>query len=99
MTKAHGETPKQVLADAGYGNEEDLQALEDRGIDGYVALAREGKTAGAVDPDRHPAKARMAEKLATPGGRKRYAHRKWQAEAPVGWIKEAMGFRRFGFRA
>ena len=43
-----GETPAQVLADAGYCNERDLQALKERDIDGYVALGREGGTAAAV---------------------------------------------------
>ena len=93
-----GETPEQVLADAGYGNEHDLGELEKRGIDGYVALAREGKVPAKVDPEEYPARARMADKLATEDGRRRYARRKWQAEAPVGWIKEVMGFRRFSFR-
>ena len=93
-----GETPAQVLADAGYCNEPDLQALKERDIDGYVALGREGGTAPAVDADEHPAKVRMAEKLESEEGRRRYARRKWMAEAPVGWIKEVMGFRRFSFR-
>ena len=93
-----GETPAQVLADAGYCNERDLQALKERDIDGYVALGREGGTAAAVDADEHPAKARMAEKLESEDGRRRYARRKWMAEAPVGWVKEVMGFRRFSFR-
>ena len=93
-----GEPPEQVLADAGYCNESNLQALKERDIDGYVPLAREGKAAGDPDPEQYPAKARMAEKLATDEGRKRYARRKWMAEAPVGWIKEVMGFRRFSFR-
>ena len=93
-----GETPEQVLADAGYCNEPNLQALKERDIDGYVPLAREGKAAADPDPDRYPAKARMAEKLATEEGRRRYARRKWMAEAPVGWIKEVMGFRRFSLR-
>ena len=93
-----GETPAQVLADTGYCNEPDLQALKERDIDGYVALGREGGTAAAVDADEHPAKAHIAEKLESDEGRRRYARRKWMAEAPVGWIKELMGFRRFGFR-
>ena len=93
-----GETPEQVLADAGYCNEPNLQALKERDIDGYVSLAREGKAAPAVDADEHPAKARMAEKLESDEGRRRYARRKWMAEAPVGWVKEVMGFRRFSFR-
>ena len=93
-----GETPQQVLADAGYGNERDLRELEKRGVDGYVALAREGRAPARVDPEAHPARARMAARLATEEGRRRYARRKWQAEAPIGWIKEALGFRRFSFR-
>ena len=92
------EAPDQVLADAGYGNERDLRELEKRDIDGYVALSREGKAPAKVDPDEYPARARMAEKLATEAGRRRYGRRKWMAEAPIGWIKEAMGFRRFSFR-
>ncbi len=93
-----GETPRKVLADAGYGNEGDLAALEDREIDGYVALGREGKEVEKADSERYPARARMVEKLATPEGRAVYAKRKWMAEAPIGWIKEAMGFRRFSLR-
>ena len=93
-----GGTPGQVLADAGYGNEQDLRELEKRGVDGYVALGREGKAPARIDPEKYPARARMADKLATDEGRRRYGRRKWQAEAPIGWIKEAMGFRRFSFR-
>ena len=92
------EKPKQVLADAGYYNEADLQALEDRGVDGYVALGREGKRAVAVDGNQYPAKSRMGRKLATPAGRAEYARRKWLSEAPHGWIKHGLGFRRFGLR-
>ena len=93
---AFGETPEQVLADAGYCSEPNLQALKERDIDGYVSLAREGTAVMDPDPDKYPAKARMAKKLASEEGRRRYARRKWMAEAPV--IKEVMGFRRFSFR-
>ena len=31
-------------------------------------------------------------------GRARYARRTWLSEAPNGWIKEVLGFRRFSFR-
>ncbi len=98
MEATHGERPETVLADAGYCNEDDLEALEARGVDGYVALGREGRRAVAVDAARHPAKARMAEKLATSAGRVQYAQRKWLSEAPNGWIKEVLGFRRFSLR-
>ena len=93
-----GDAPDQVLADAGYGNEQDLRELERRSVDAHVALGREGRVPARVDPEEHPARARMAARLATDEGRRQYARRKWQAEAPIGWIKEALGFRRFSFR-
>ena len=92
------EKPKQVLADAGYCNEADLQTLEARGVDGYIALGREGKRAVGVDPRKYPAKCRMRKKLASLAGQVAYARRKWIAEAPHGWIKEGLGFRRFSLR-
>ena len=94
----HGERPATVLADAGYCNEADLAKLQALGVDGHVALGREGRRQVAVDAENHPAKAAMAEKLATEAGRAQYAQRKWLAEAPIGWIKEALGFRRFSLR-
>ena len=60
--------------------------------------AGEGRRAVAVDAARHPAKARMAEKLSMEAGRVQYAQRKWLSEAPNGWIKEVLGFRRFSLR-
>ena len=81
------EKPKQVLADAGYCNEGDLQALEARGVDGYVALGREGKRAVGVDPRKYPAKSRMGKKLASLAGQVEYARRKWIAEAPP-WLDQ-----------
>ncbi len=40
----------------------------------------------------------MAAKPATEAGRAQDAERKWLSEAPVGWIKQAPGFRRFSVR-
>ncbi len=90
--------PERVLADAGYCNERDLKDLEERGVDGYVAPGREGKQAATRDLEKHPATGRMVEKLATPAGRAAYAERKWLSEAPNGWIKHVLGFRRFSLR-
>ena len=98
VEETFGVKPAVVLADAGYCNEEDLATLEERGIDGYVALGREGKARGDVDKETLPATHRMGEKLASPEGRGLYAKRKWLSEAPNGWIKEILGFRRFSFR-
>ena len=93
----YGHTPTTVLADAGYRNERDLQELETRGIDGYVALGREGRSASGRSP-RGPATRRMQTKLHTPQGQQTYAQRKWLVEAPIGWIKRILGFRQFGMR-
>lgn len=90
--------PEHLLADAGYRNEDDLATLASRDIDAYVSLGREGKAGVEVDPDCHPATARMAEKLATADGKVRYAERKWISEAVNGWIKRVLGFRQFSVR-
>ena len=93
-----GERPETVLADAGYCNEAGLAALKERAVNAYVALGREGKHEIRVNADKYPATARMGKKLATSSGRAQYAQRKWLSEAPNGWIKEALGFRRCGLR-
>ena len=94
----HGERPATVLADAGYCNERDLATLEERGMDGHVALGRERRRNVAVDAEAYPATARMAQKLGTEAGAAQYAQHKWLSEAPNGWIKEVLGFRRFSLR-
>ena len=93
-----GRMPGEELADVGYCNEADLVELEARNIRGHVALGREGRKHANVDRDRRPATHRMGEHLATEEGRAAYAERKWLSEAPNGWIKEALGFRRFSLR-
>ena len=98
LAETVGEQPETVLADAGYSNERDLADLETRGIDGDVSLGREGKAARPRDPEKYPATSRMAEKLSRPAGRAAYAERKWLSEAPNGWIKHVLGFRRFSLR-
>ena len=99
VQEIYGKQPETVLAEADYGNERDLAELEARGIDGYVALGREGKKATKKgDPKTAPATWRVAEKLATAVGRALCATRKWRSEGPHGWIKEVLGFRRFSVR-
>ena len=98
LEKTFGVMPETALADAGYCNEAELARLEERGVDACVALARDGSKRPAAGPVICPATRRMAEKLATPEGKARCARRKWLSEAPNGWIKEAMGFRRFSVR-
>lgn len=92
-----GSLPTQVLADSGYRSESNLRMLEDREVDGYVAMGREGTGPKAIAPDK-VATRRMARKLGTKRGRKRYAKRKHVGEPPFGWIKHVMGFDRFSLR-
>ena len=88
VSESFGVEPEVVLADAGYCNEADLAALEQRGIDAHIALGREGKEQAAIDPQRRAATHRMGEKLASAKGKAQYAKRKWISEGPNGWVKE-----------
>lgn len=90
--------PQEVLADAGYRSEDNLQALENKQIDGYVSLGREGKPQSVVSGSENPATSRMQEKLATEKGRKTYGRRKGIVEPVNGWIKSVLGFRQFSLR-
>ena len=90
--------PAMTLADAGYASEETLRELEKRGLPACVALGREGKSDRRVNAAKYPAKARMAEQLKTPEGKAHYRRRKVIPEPVFGWIKQALGFRRFSMR-
>lgn len=90
--------PEHCLADAGYRQKEDLQTLEEKGMDGYVSLRREGIKTGEIDASRYPAAARMAERLATAAGRSVYVQRKCLVEAVNVCIKHTLGFRRVSLR-
>jgi len=91
-----GQTPGRVLADAGYASEENLRSLERRGIDGYVAMGREGKP--IPNDSQTLRRIAMARKIRTKRGRMRYRKRKSVVEPVFGWIKSAMGFRSFSLR-
>lgn len=89
--------PQQVLADAGYRSEATFQTLEARGIDAYISVAREGGKSVAIS-EALEATSRMAEKLASESGKRRYRRRKAVVEPVIGWIKSVLGFRHFSFR-
>jgi transposase len=93
-----GEPAEVLLADAGYASEDNLQSLEDRKIDGYVATGREKKISEGKTPNRKTALGRMAAKLRTKPGKERYRKRKHIGEPPFGWIKRGLGFRQFSLR-
>jgi IS5 family transposase len=91
-----GRTPRRVLADAGYRSDANFHSLEQRNIDGYIALGRGDEAPAAAGWT--PATARMARKLRMQQGRRRYRKRKHIAEPPFGWIKAVLGFRQFSLR-
>ncbi len=88
--------PDSLLADAGYVSEENLEGLEQRKVEGYVAIGRKNKNRKISD--NCPATQRMQEKLRTKKGTTEYAKRKHKVEAPIGWIKRCMGFRTFSMK-
>ena len=92
-----GVYPARVLADSGYRGEDNFRDLEEESIDGYIAQGREGKQ--DPSPCQGPASQRMYEKLKTTQGKAYYRRRKAIVEPVFGWIKEAVGFRRFSLRS
>jgi len=101
IERALGERPDQVVADAGYWSEANVERLEAQGIDTYVARGRMKHGEPALPPPRGriPAKLSVAErmqrKLRTKAGHAVYARRKAIVEPVNGQIKQARGFRQF----
>ena len=93
-----GETPQQVLADAGYRSEENFERAETMNIEAVIALGREGKKDAATIAPTNKATRRMKEKLATAEGAAAYRRRKVIVEPVFGWIKRVLGFRQFSLR-
>jgi transposase len=93
-----------ALADSGFYSEANTAALEQRGIDPYVATERlkHNEKIAAAPRGRIPkdltAKQRMARKLRTKRGRERYAKRKGMIEPIFGQLKQVLGFRQFSLR-
>jgi IS5 family transposase len=94
-----GQRPEQLSADAGYCSEENLAALAERGIDGYVATGRQKHGTSSPTSDeqtnRAPRATAMRAKLRAAGWESPYRLRKQTVEPVFGQIKEARGFRRF----
>jgi transposase len=94
----NGDRPQQFLGDAGYFSEADVEFLEARGIDPYLATGRlkHGEKLAAPRgriPKDATVKQRMARKLRTAKGRATYARRKAIVEPVFGQIKQARGLR------
>jgi hypothetical protein len=86
--------------DSGYYSEAAAEAVEQLGVDPYMATGRQRHHAPEAEVSEPPptAKERMAAKVRTPEGRALYARRKVHVEPVFGQIKEARGFRRFLLR-
>jgi transposase len=105
-----GRKPKQLSADAGYCSESNLEALETRSIDGYVATGRardavagtlngEATAAPAPEPAEAPTRVEaMRAKIKAGGHTSPYRLRKQLPEPVFGQIKQARGFRQFLLR-
>ena len=92
-----GQHPKELLADAGYKSEANFVELEERGVQAFVSLGRGEALPDQVAEDK-PGTRRMARRLRTKRGRKRYRLRKTVVEPVFGWIKQVAGFRGFLLR-
>jgi transposase len=102
-----GETPTQLLADAGYCSDANLAAVADTPIDAYISTRKQkhGERPGRPGPcPRGPLPTtatrvdRMSRKLHTKAGAAVYAARKAIVEPVIGQIKQARGFRQFLLR-
>ena len=93
-----GRRPRQTLADAGYRSESNFVALEERGIEGFVALGREKDGTPKAPNPALEATGRMARKMKTRRAREYYRRRKYLGEPPFAWIKSMLGFCRFSVR-
>lgn len=99
--------PTGALADTGYAKASDIEALEARGLDLYVAVGAHRRrrydfrppasTKTPANP-RQPALVAMKQKLETDAGKSRYRQRQEVSEPVFGVVKEVMGFRQLSVR-
>lgn len=92
-----GEKAELILADAGYKSEANFEALEERGVEALISVGRREETREKAKRT-GPATKRMAERLESDEGRRRYKTRKHIVEPAFGWAKHVLGFRTFSMR-
>jgi transposase len=104
IAEQSGDTPTQLLADAGYCSDANFAAIEATPIDAYVSTRKQkhGERPGPCPRGPLPKPAtrvdRMGRKLHTKAGAAIYAARKAIVEPVFGQIKQARGFRQFLLR-
>jgi transposase len=99
-----GQKPKVVISDSGYCSDQNLKYLENKRMEGFVAVDRESYRKrnqpgprGALPKDATRSD-RMRRKLQTKAGAAVYSIRKTVVEPVFGQIKQARGFRQFLLR-
>jgi len=103
VTRTCGSPPERVVADSGFYTNQNIDLLEQRGVQAYVpdsCLARElnlGRPA-TESPHPHPRLSQMRQRMRTPQGRQMYARRKGLVEPVFGILKEQRGMRSFRMR-
>ncbi len=91
-----GLVPNELSADSGYLCKEDVEKVEDKGVECFIATGRSkhGQEAPPAPRGRPPAglsfKERMKRKVLTKRGRKAYARRKVTAEPVIGQVKNTV---------
>jgi len=99
--------PKAAALDNGYFSPNNIETLEARGIEPYIATGRDRHHQSwqerfAQEPEPPPDDAslivKMAYKLKTDIGQRLYGLRKSTVEPVIGIIKETLGFRQFSLR-
>jgi len=99
--------PKAANLDTGYFSSDNIDGLQERGIDPYVATGRTPhheswctyfQEAPVPPADDASAQEKMAYKLRTKIGDALYRLRKSTVEPVIGIIKEVIGFRQFSLR-
>src|ERR1039458_2288469 len=99
-----GQKPREVMTDSGYCSEANLQYLEKKKIEGFIATDRESYRDRQQPGPRGPLPQgatrvdRMRRKLQTKVGAAIYSRRKTVVEPVFGQIKQARGFRQFLLR-
>jgi transposase len=99
--------PKAAALDNGYWSPTNVEGLQGRGIEPYIATGRDSHYQSwqerfAQQPEPPPEDAslivKMAYKLRTVIGKRIYGLRKSTVEPVIGIIKETLGFRQFSLR-
>jgi hypothetical protein len=102
---SYNKLPQELVADAGYGSQENYLLLEQKAITGYVKYNyfdkdRKSKTltVSASNPELAAIRTRAYERLTTERGVKLRKQRCHDVETVFGQIKNNKGFRRFNLR-